>query len=290
MALKFLMTKARFYIGVDGGGTGTRIRVTDLSGITVCEGRGAESALSLGIEKSWQAILNILETISPNINIGECFLGAGISGINNPNWKAAFLKANPGFLKVIAKSDGFTTLLGAHNDDPGLIIALGTGSIGMSKRQDSTIHTVSGWGYPSGDEASGSWFGIQAVRYTEKVLDKRISSSLLSDLIKEKCGINSKQFLKWLGKATQTDYAALAPLVFLSAKKDLFAKELINKAIVDIEEMIIALDKSQKLPIVMCGKLGEEFLNFLPDHILKRCKTGAGSSVDGALMLLKGMK
>jgi glucosamine kinase len=284
------MGKAKYYIGVDGGGTGTRLRVTDSSGALIANGKGPASALGLGIEKSWAAIIETLNDTVKDIKLKDCHLGAGLSGINNSNWKKDFLKANPGFGKVIAKSDGFTTLLGAHNDNPGIIIALGTGSIGMSKDKLGKIHSVSGWGYPAGDEASGSWLGIQSVRYTEKVLDGRVGASPLSDLVRKRCGSNPNEFLKWLGNATQTDYASLAPLVFSVVSDDLFAKELVEKALNDIEEMVLAIDKSKELPIVMCGKLGEHFLNFLPDHILKRCIPGIGSSVDGALMLLKDNK
>jgi len=281
------MTKAKYYIGVDGGGTGTRLKIQDSSGVLIAMGKGSASALSLGIDKSWQAIVEILNECIKDIRLNECYLGAGISGMNNSSWKKEFLLANPGFLKVVAKADGYTTLLGAHNDKPGIIIALGTGSIGMSKDLSGKIHSVSGWGYPAGDEASGSWLGIQSVRYTEKVLDGRVKASLLSNLIKENCGKSSNEFLKWLGLATQTDYASLAPLVFSVHNDDLFAKELIAKALIDIEEMILTLDKTNLLPVVMCGKLGEQFLPYLPEHISRRCISGIGSSVDGALMLIK---
>lgn len=281
------MNKIKFYIGVDGGGTGTRLKVIDSNGSIVAEGSGPESALSLGIKKSWDAILFILNEIAKDIKFSECYLGAGISGINNSIWKKEFLEANPGFAKVIAKPDGYTTLLGAHKNKPGIIIALGTGSIGMCKDSHGAIQSVSGWGYPSGDEASASWLGIQCVRYTQKVLDGRVKASPLTNLVQDICGKNANDFLNWLGKATQTNYASLAPLVFSVSASDEYAKELIAKAIEDIEEMIFALDRNEKLPVVMCGKLGEHFLNYLPEHLLNRCIPAMGSSVDGALMLLK---
>jgi len=283
------MTKIQYYIGVDGGGTGTRLKILDSNGIFFSQGSGAASALSLGIDKSWKSIIDILNECLKNkeFKLSQCALGVGISGMNNTNWKKDFLKSNPGFKTVIAKSDGFTTLLGAHNDNPGIIIALGTGSVGMSKDNKGKIKVISGWGYPAGDEASGSWLGMQSVRYTQKVLDGRIKSSPLSDMIKKTCAKNPEEFLKWLGRATQTDYAKLAPLVFMVASKDSFANELIETSLVDIEQMIFALDKNEKLPIVMCGKLGEHFLSYLPDHISKRCIPSLGSSVDGALMLIR---
>ncbi len=282
------MTKIQYFIGVDGGGTGTRLKILDSNGTFLSEGSGDASALSLGIEKSWKSITDILKDTLKNkdFKLSDCALGVGISGMNNENWKKDFLKANPGFKVVIAKSDGFTTLLGAHNDKPGIIIALGTGSVGMSKDSKGKIKAVSGWGYPAGDEASGSWLGMQSVRYTQKVLDGRVKSSPLSEMIKKTCAKTSNEFLKWLGKATQTDYATLAPLIFMVASKDAYASELIDKSLIDIEQMINALDKDKGLPIVMCGKLGEHFLSYLPEHISKRCIPSVGSSVDGALMLV----
>ncbi|WP_241499335.1 hypothetical protein [Chromobacterium sphagni] len=55
-----MLTPVRFLIGVDGGGTGTRVLVAAADGKPLAQAEGPGSALSLGIEKAWQTILNTL--------------------------------------------------------------------------------------------------------------------------------------------------------------------------------------------------------------------------------------
>lgn len=289
------MKQITYYIGVDGGGTGTRVKILDSQLKLIAQGHGASSALSQGVPQAWLAIQNTIaqafgESSLPPPSLKECSIGLGLSGVNNKQWKEEFSKTNPGYKNIVIESDGITTLLGAHHGSAGIIIALGTGSIGMVKHTSGEIHSVSGWGYPSGDEASGSWLGIQALRYTEKVMDGRKASSPLSQLIKKKCGESPQALLHWLGDAKQKEYATLAPLVFEAATShdDSFAKQLINDALIDIEEMIVTLDQTQKLSFALCGKLGEAFIPFLPQKLATRYKAPKGNSIDGAIMLATG--
>lgn len=289
------MSNINYYIALDGGGTGTRARLfnqknNELNFIAECS--GDSSALGQGVERAWT---NILATINktfttsglPLPNLQECSVAIGISGFNNKKWNQAFLSLNPGFGKLVVETDGMTTLLGAHAGEPGLIIALGTGSIGVSKDQNNIIKTVSGWGYPSGDEASGSWLGIKALRVTQKVMDGRRSVSPLSLKVMDTCGSNAESLLDWLGSASQKEFASLAPYIFETAKSDPYSLHLIERGVEEIEEMINALDKTKSLKICMCGTLGKHFSSFLPAHITSRIVTEKGSSLDGAVELLK---
>jgi len=283
----------KYFIGVDGGGTGTRIRVWDQNHSQIAEARGPSSALAQGISEAWRAIMTTLSKAFSDSSLSvpsvkDCFIGMGLSGANNLYWKNEFLLMNPGFKKIVVESDGLTTLLGAHQGAPGVIIALGTGSVGMSKNAKGEIHSVSGWGYPSGDEASGSWLGIQALRYTEKVMDGRRTSSPLSIAVKNICGSTPDNLLDWLGRAHSKEYATLAPLVFEHLHHDNFAKELVTLALSDIEEMLIALDPSKSLPFSLYGNLGHRFVSELPTHLKNRHSEPKGDSADGALTLITG--
>lgn len=283
----------KYFIGVDGGGTGTRVRIIDEKNSIIGEAKGASSALVHGRSLAWT---NIISTISQAFSdakttvpkLSECSVGMGLSGVNNHYWKNEFILLNPGFHQLVVESDGLTTLLGAHENRPGIIIALGTGSIGMSKDKNGNLKSVSGWGYPSGDEASGSWLGISALRYTEKVMDGRRVASPLSQDVQAHCGQDAKSLLKWLGSAGPKEFATLAPLIFQHSHHDQFARDLIDLAIKDIEEMLIALDSSFKLPFSLCGNLGMRFVDYLPQPLKSRHINPKGDSVDGALSLVRG--
>ena len=45
-----------YLIGVDGGGTGTRVRIARAGGQEIAQAQGGPSGLAHGIDKAWQAI------------------------------------------------------------------------------------------------------------------------------------------------------------------------------------------------------------------------------------------
>lgn len=285
----------KYLIGVDGGGTGTRIIITDKNFKVLASAHGPASALGQGIEKAWSAILDTLSRAFHYGNLkvpmlSECAIGLGLSGANNIIWKNEFYLRNPGFKHIIVDTDGSTTLLGAHQGKPGVIVAVGTGSVGMILKESGEKTDVSGWGFPAGDEASGAWLGLRASGLTQKTLDGRREKSKLSDLVLDFCGKTPQNFLEWLGKANQNTFAKLAPLVFEAANDDKDAKELLTKAGLEIELMVRALDADLKLPLSICGRLGQELIDYLPREIKEKNKPPFGDSTLGALLLFKEEK
>ena len=147
-------TQIQYLIGVDGGGTGTRIVLTDSNGIELARGSAGPSGLMHGATAAWQAILAAIEQafttsgiVAPDFQ--QMAIGCGLAGVNNKLWAAEFVAANPGFGLLIAETDAGTTLLGAHQGKPGAIIALGTGSVGEVMMADGSRLEVGGWGFPS---------------------------------------------------------------------------------------------------------------------------------------------
>ena len=281
----------KYLVGVDGGGSGTRIIVTDKKLKILASAQGDPSALGQGIEKAWRAILDTLARAFHYGNIpvpmlSECAIGLGLSGANNIIWKNEFYMRNPGFKNIIVDTDGFTTLLGAHGGKPGVVVAVGTGSVGMVLTQDQERKDVSGWGFPAGDESSGAWLGLKAAAITQKTLDGRREPSTLSELVLKFCGKEPTQFLNWLGNAGQNSFAQLAPLVFQSAATDSDAKNLLISAGIEIDLMAKTLDPKGELPISICGRLGEALIPYLPEPTQSRHQPAQGDSTIGALLLV----
>ena len=280
----------KYFIGVDGGGSGTRIIVAGPDKIPLAKAEGDPSALGQGIEKAWRSILDTLAQAFANEKIpapmlSECAIGLGLSGANNILWKNEFYFRNPGFKNIIIDTDGFTTLLGAHVGAPGVIVAVGTGSVGMVLRPSGERRNVSGWGFPSGDEASGSWLGLQACALTQKAIDGRCAQTPLTLSVLDFCGNTPDAFLAWLGNAKQNTFAKLAPLVFKNAEKDGEALHLLNQAGLEIAQMVKSLDPKSELPLSICGRLGEALIPFLPAELKQRNQKPKGDSTLGALHL-----
>ena len=137
------MNNIQYLIGVDGGGTGTRICIAGLDGVEKLRAEAGPSALGQGIDKAWTNITQAINDGFKALGITEpdfsqCAVGFGLSGVTVKAWADEFAAKNPGFAKIVVETDGYSTLLGAHNGQHGGIIAIGTGSIGEAWLADGT--------------------------------------------------------------------------------------------------------------------------------------------------------
>ncbi|MBC7452265.1 MAG: ATPase [Massilia sp.] len=280
-----------YLIGVDGGGTGTRVRLALPDGTELSQGHGGPSGLAHGIEPAWQSIGEALAKAFGTIRvsnpaIGSVAIGLGLAGVHNKQWAARFVQANPGFGALRLETDGYTTLMGAHQGNPGTIVAIGTGSVGQALLADGTQREVGGWGFPAGDEASGAWIGLRAINHIEQVIDGRRKSSAFAHEVIAACGGARNAIQEWLGTATQTSYAALAPIVVAHAATDPTARAMLVEAAAEVAHIARALDPTGQLPLALCGGLGASLRPFLPPEVLARSVTPYGDAASGALRMI----
>lgn len=282
-----------YLIGVDGGGTGTRVRLARASDLVeIGEGFAGPSALSQGIASAWGAIdaavaLAFAAAGIPQPARDHLAIGMGLSGVHNTTWAQQFLDANPGYAACALNNDGYTTLLGAHGGQPGAIIALGTGSVGYALLADGTTREVGGWGFPSGDEAGGAWIGMAAVNYIQQVLDGRLEGGALADAVIAACGGARPAIQDWLAGASANRFATLAPLVVQHAEQDdEAAAEIMHSAGFEVDLMAAALDPDYALPLALCGGLGAAMVPYLEAETVELIVAPQGDSAAGALHMI----
>lgn len=295
----------RWWVGVDGGGTGTRVRVADASGHEVGQGVAGPSGLSLGVASAWRSIESALHQaldqalaaggqlaagashvqngLRPELN--TLAVGIGIAGVSQAQWREQFLSTAPEFGQLTVESDGFTSLLGAHAGAPGAVVAVGTGSIGLAWWPDGRRKQVGGWGFPSSDEGSGAWLGLQAMNRLQHELDGRAPRSELGKALRQACEHQAGDVPSWLASANQTVYASLARIVVEQSPTDPVAQDLLVQAGRHIVEMAQALDPSGTLPCALCGGLAEALRAHLPTEHARRFGRPLGDSAQGALWL-----
>ncbi|NVM76590.1 glucosamine kinase [Duganella sp. SG902] len=281
-----------FFIGVDGGGSGTRVRLARADGAEIAEGASGPSGLMHGIAKAWAAVeeaaAQAFRAAGRDFpNKSSIAVGLGLAGVHNKQWAAEFVAANPGYAQVALESDGHTTVLGAHRGKPGAIIALGTGSVGEIKLADGRHVEVGGWGFPAGDEASGAWMGLRAINHVQQVLDGRMPANAFATDVANACGGERNAIQTWLAQATQTKYAQLARIVLQHGDSNDTARGILLAAGDEVELMANALDASGKLPIALCGGLAAPLRPYLPAALLPRLVTPQGDSAAGALRLIQ---
>ena len=280
-----------YLIGVDGGGTGTRVRLALPDGTELSQAHSGPSGLAHGIDQAWESVSEAVEKAFATIRVSKPVLdsvaiGLGLAGVHNKLWASQFSKANPGYAALRLETDGYTTLMGAHQGNPGTIVAIGTGSVGQALLPDGTQREVGGWGFPAGDEASGGWIGLRAVNHIEQVIDGRKPGSAFAQEVILACGGERNAIQEWLGTASQTSYAALAPIVVAHAGTDMTAQAFMMEAASEAASIARALDPAGELPLALCGGLGAALRPFLPPDILARSVTPYGDAASGALRMI----
>ena len=157
-----------------------------------------------------------------------------------------------------------TTVVGAHGSAPGLIVALGTGSIAAALDAAGACRIAGGFGFPSGDEASGAWLGVRALAYAQQALDGRVPCDAFASALLAETGAQDRDALvQWSCDANQTVYARLAPIVFAHRAHPV-AAALIAQAGDEIGKMIDALDPQHALPVALCGGLADALAPAVP--------------------------
>ncbi|HJV71378.1 BadF/BadG/BcrA/BcrD ATPase family protein [Ideonella sp.] len=282
----------RFLIAIDGGGTGTRARLCAADGRPLAQGAAGPSSLSHGVAGAWRQILEAIGLAFEQAGLGvpawsDCALGAGLAGANDPAQAADFRASNPGFTPLVLDTDSFTALVGAHAGRPGLVLIAGTGSVAEVWRPDGSRRIAGGWGFPVGDEGSGAWLGLQAVRLAQQVLDGRAATGPLAEAVCTATGRDADSMLAWCAQARQTAYASLAPLVFQHEADDPRAAALLQAAVDELAALVQALDPSAALPVVCSGSIARRLQTRLPAALGARCVEPAGDAADGALHLLR---
>lgn len=287
-----MSTDTRLRVGVDGGGSGTRLIAS--MGVQQVTASAGPSGLGLGVERAWQQIMMALaeaqKALQCTVDNRHCHLALGLAGANQRRWHDAFLMAARDFASVRLETDAFTTLMGAHAGAPGVIIALGTGSVGEALHADGRRACVGGYGFPSGDEASGAWLGLRASTHAQKALDGRVAPDNFSQALCAAMANSSgpvddtSTLVHWLSEADQTRFASLAPVVLEYADHPV-AQALLRAAGEEVTLMVQALDPRSELPVALCGGLGQALAHWVPTELATRLVAPKGASVEGALLL-----
>jgi glucosamine kinase len=280
-----------YLIGVDGGGTGTRVRIARADGTELAQGQSGPSGLAHGIAQAWQSVGEAVAKAFATVGIhqpaiGSAAIGLGLAGVHNPEWAAQFIAADPGYGALRLENDAYTTLMGAHQGRPGAIVALGTGSVGQALLPDGRQVEVGGWGFPAGDEASGGWLGLRAAGIMQQVVDGRRAHSAFAQALIDSCGGKRAAMQAWLAAASQTKFATLAPIVIAHGATDDAARALLQEAGREAALIARALDPSGTLPLALCGGLGEPLRAYLPPDMLARSVAPAGDAASGALRMI----
>lgn len=281
------------FVGVDGGGTQSTIRLEDAFGHLVAEKSGGPANIRLSVEGAWHSIETALNELLKPLGLSsetQLYVGMGLAGSEVQEAYHAFLNKPHDFYQLVLTSDAHIACLGAHGGKNGSIIVIGTGVVGYQIENDQ--HTkIGGWGFPHDDEGGGAWLGLQAIKAVLRVIDGRAKPSLLTESILRHFESNPAKLILWTNAVNATGFASLAPLIIEAAhQKDPLAIQLLQKAALFIDEIALSLIEQQSVQALQCTLIGglAPFVSpFLCEEVQARLKAPEMSPAQGAILLMK---
>ena len=282
--------RTKYLIGIDGGGTKTKLILTDDRKNIIDHTITGPSNITKSIPKAWESIQRGINRLLSDNKIdpltSHIEAGLGLAGAENQTVKTQFLaKAQqyaPYLQKISLESDAYVACLGVHRGEAGALVIIGTGTQGYqiektnnNNNNNNTSCKLACWGSPVDDQGGGSWMGLEAIRLTFKCADGRLPPCLLSELIFQKFDYDIDKFCIWANQANTSDYASLTKeLVQAAAQKDKPALKIIKAAAQEIILIIKALEKKQQtqttLPLCLVGGMAPFVLPYLPPAITNR--------------------
>jgi glucosamine kinase len=282
----------RFFIGVDGGGTGCRARIEDNGGTVLGTGIGGPAALRFGVERSFAAMTAacrgaLAEAELPEGVLADTVAGIGLAGVGRKGALEQLIAHPHPFRAVTYVNDATTACLGAHAGRDGGIVIVGTGSIGYAVVGGREVR-VGGYGFPISDEGSGADIGLHAIRLALRAHDARANSSNLTHEVMARFHDDPYEAVAWMDKATATDYATFAPMVMRHADDgDPVGRRIVRDAAEQIDELARRLVECGAPRIALLGGLASPMLAWLAPDVQRRIAPVEGDAVDGALLLAR---
>ncbi|WP_029689157.1 BadF/BadG/BcrA/BcrD ATPase family protein [Thermoanaerobacter sp. A7A] len=277
-------------LAVDGGGTKSLAVVYQVEKGVLGMGLGGGSNIQItGIDDAMYSIEDALKKAgATKIKKFSCAAFA-IAGVDTEKDEFVVTQMVRGVLKkldlevekIIIKNDAVMTLLGTLQDEPGILVLAGTGSIVVASDGKGNLGRAGGWGHRLKDEGSACYLGKEALVAAFHSYDGRKNAEILLKSILKLLSLKDISELKeWIynSSTTASDIATLAPLVLeLAAKGDETCSDIVNRA---IEELMLSVNTVyrkilapiKKFTLVLQGGLFQHSL-FYRQSFIKQFKS-----------------
>ncbi len=287
----------QLYIGLDGGGTGCRAQAMLADGRRSEVLIGGSANIHSAPDTATREIAALLErclaaaqTLAAVYACTPPQVVLGLAGASESGAGARLAAALP-YARLAVLGDVDIALSGAFEDQDGIVLAVGTGSV-LARQQAGQMMRLGGYGFVLGDEGSGAWIGRQALARTLHARDGLAPDGALCRAFWDRFGALA-DVIGFAGVARPADFAALAPLVLEHDRAGCaVAGAILDEACDWLARAITRLqDGAPDMPVAPLGGLGPTLL----DRIDRRNPGGVrivaprGSALDGALWRARRM-
>lgn len=237
-------------LGIDGGGTNTRA-VMMADGKIVASGQnGSIKRLRVGAEAAEANLRALLKDVfaqagAKSVDAACCGVAsATIPGTSE--WITAVFR-DLGVQRSEVVGDEVIALDAAFKGGPGILQIAGTGTNTIGRTADGAREAAGGWSSRLGDEGSGYWIGLHAIRRALNAYDREEPQRVLSR-VGEIWGTTTVEELISVGDATPgPDFAALAPAINeLAEAGDPVAVSVLQQAAADLVAFVLLVRSKLK--------------------------------------------
>jgi N-acetylglucosamine kinase-like BadF-type ATPase len=230
-------------LGIDGGGTKTRVAIAEGERVIAHVEGGSIKRLRVGAEAAEEHLrlaLKEIFAIAGQVQIEAACVGvasASMPGVHE--WITVVFK-DFGVERVEVVGDEVIALDAAFRGGAGILQIAGTGSNCIGRTADGSRESAGGWSSRLGDEGSGYWIGVHAIRRALHAYDREEKCGIL-ETVGRAWGTKSIDELVNLGDSTPgPDFAALAPLINeLAEAGDAVALGVLKQAAEDLVNFVL---------------------------------------------------
>ncbi len=299
-----------YTIGIDGGGTSSRLRIVDENRKEVITVKGLSTNIYADQDNALKNIRNLildaLEKTSINASdvkslcLGSAGLGMGRRA-DDEMVKNIIRQVLPN-AKIKVTTDAHILLTGSLEEKkPGMILIAGTGSVALGRNKDRIIRS-GGLGWRLGDEGSAWWVSKEAIYRVYAQSEKRsyidYEDTSLRDGILKHFGLSELgEFVSLMNsnETTKSYIATGAKVVTENAKKgDLISLDILQDAATELLKLVTSLtlrlgDANYSL-VIYGGEFDHDeiLLSFFKKGLEQipnvKLTESEGSALDGAVM------
>ena len=302
------MKNTPYFFGIDGGGTHSRLALTDPNGRVLARAEaGSTNIYSVSKDEVFANITSLIHEALEKAGLEKSELAAGClgsAGLSREGEQQLFRSFFDKFFwpefPVKLCNDGEILLCGGLGDLEGYCLIAGTGSIAMGRARDGRLVRSGGHGYMLGDEGSAAWIGRSAIARIFRSLEGRdLPTEMLGEILTAAGLSEAEELIKYVHHdANKAKIATLAPTVKAAAEKgDLLALDILR---IGAEELVLLVKSVvsqspwiKQKELVFAGGVMEHneilrgmFIKFtareLPDLTVSAPK---GTALEGACML-----
>jgi glucosamine kinase len=281
--------EAKFFLGIDGGGSRCRARIRDRHGALLSEAEGGASNIYQNLEGALATIIATARKAAGRANVSTESLhaGLGLAGLITSVAAERISSVDLPFASVTADNDAYAACMGAFAGGDGGIVIAGTGSVALALIGGAR-QMVGGWGFALGDHGSGAWLGHHAVRRAALAIDGLLQPTPLIETVLSTVGRDRLHLSQWSSEARPKDYASLAPLVFQWATKgDVQAMTIVIEGAAAISNLGRALLARGAGRLCLIGGLAQAYPPYLDADVKAKLSSPIADPVDGAIMMAR---